>query len=117
MAAALGFYDGFFGPGTGAFFVFLWVRVLGYDFLNASAAAKIINIATNLAALAYFIPHGQWLWQIALYMALCNVLGASLGSFSALRRGSRFVRQFFLWVVAALIVKLARDVFIDYVSR
>ena len=116
IAAALGFYDGFFGPGTGAFLVFLLVRVLGYDFLNASAAAKIINIATNLAALAYFVPHGQWLWQIALYMAFCNVLGAGFGSLSALRRGSRFVRQIFLCVLAVLIVKLARDVFINYVA-
>jgi uncharacterized membrane protein YfcA len=113
FSAAIGFYDGFFGPGTGAFLVFAWVKVLGYDFLHASASAKFINIATNLAALSYFLPHGQVMWQVAILMAACNVLGARLGSLSAIKRGSKFVRKLFLCVVIALILKIARDLVIS----
>lgn len=109
IALAIGFYDGFFGPGTGAFLVFLFVRVLGFDFLHASAYAKVLNVATNAAALGFFLPHGAVLWQVALLMAACNVGGALVGSHLALRHGSRFVRRVFLGVVVALIAKLAVD--------
>lgn len=104
---ALGFYDGVFGPGTGAFLMFLFVRVFGFDFLHASAAAKLLNLATNCAALSYFAGHGQVLWQIAVVMAICNVAGALLGSRVALRYGARFVRGVFLAVVTLLIGRLA----------
>lgn len=106
----LGFYDGVFGPGTGAFLVFVYVRVFGYDFLHASAAAKFVNVATNAAALAYFVGHGHLLWPIAGLMAVCNVGGAVLGSRLALRFGAPFVRRVFLLVVCVLIAKLAVDV-------
>jgi len=109
MALVLGFYDGFFGPGTGAFFMFLLVRAFGFDFLHASAYAKVLNVATNAAALAFFVPHGWVLWQLAALMAVCNVAGAVGGSHLALRHGSRFIRRVFLGVVTALIVKLAYD--------
>ena len=59
IGAVLGFYDGFFGPGTGSFFVFLFVRLLGYDFLHASASAKLLNTATNMAALVLFAPRAM----------------------------------------------------------
>lgn len=109
IALGIGFYDGFFGPGTGAFLVFLLVRVLGFDFLHASAYAKVLNVATNAAALGYFVPHGWVLWSTAAWMAACNVAGAIGGSHLALRHGSRFVRRVFLGVVVALIVKLTHD--------
>ncbi len=109
IAALLGFYDGVFGPGTGAFLVFLLVRVLGYDFLHASAYAKVINVATNFAALAFFVPHGWVLWTAASVMAVCNVVGALGGSHLALKHGSQFIRRVFLGVVAGLILKLAYD--------
>lgn len=109
MALGIGFYDGFFGPGTGAFLVFLLVRLLGFDFLHASAYAKVLNVATNAAALGFFLPHGWVLWSTAAWMAVCNVAGAVGGSHLALRHGSRFVRRVFLGVVVALIAKLTHD--------
>jgi uncharacterized membrane protein YfcA len=110
IGGTLGFYDGFFGPGTGSFLIFLFVRFLGMDFLHASASAKILNVATNFAALAYFVPNVPVLWTLAAIMAGCNLLGALLGSRLALRHGVGFVRTLFLVVVAALIVKLAFDI-------
>lgn len=109
---ALGFYDGLFGPGTGAFLIFVFVRVFGYDFLHASAAAKLVNLATNLAALAFFTGHGHVLWRVAGLMAACNIAGALIGSRVALRRGAGFVRRVFLGVVCVLIVKLTADLFV-----
>lgn len=105
----LGFYDGLFGPGTGAFLIFVFVRIFGYDFLHASAAAKLVNFATNLAALSFFAGHGHLLWRVAALMAVCNVAGAVIGSRVALRRGAGFVRQVFLGVVCVLIAKIAWD--------
>ncbi len=106
-----GFYDGFFGPGTGSFLVFLYVRVLGYDFLNASAAAKLINTATNLSALLLFIAKGHIWWHFVLVMALANVLGSLLGTRMAFKHGTGFVRGVFLLVVSALILKTGADAF------
>ncbi len=108
----LGFYDGFFGPGTGSFFVFLFVRWLGYDFLNASASAKLLNTATNLAALGLFAYKGHVWWHFALAMALANVLGSLLGTRLALKHGSGFVRLVFIGVVSALILKTGFDAFL-----
>jgi len=107
--AALGFYDGFFGPGTGTFLIFVFVRLFGYDFLNASASAKVINVMTNLAALLYFVPTGNVLWQTAAVMAVANVLGSVSGSHLALRHGAVFVRRLFLAVLTAIILKFGHD--------
>jgi uncharacterized protein len=106
----LGFYDGIFGPGTGSFLVFLLVGLLGYSFLQASAKARIVNIGTNLGALAVFIPQGAPLWTLGLAMGACNVAGGWLGAHTAIRRGSAFVRVVFLVVVAGLVGKLGFDV-------
>ncbi|HNW77524.1 MAG TPA: sulfite exporter TauE/SafE family protein [Candidatus Competibacteraceae bacterium] len=111
LGALIGFYDGFFGPGTGSFLIFLFVRFFGFDFLHASAAAKVVNVATNLAALGFFLPHGHWLPPVAVGMALCNVGGSLLGTRLALQHGSGFVRRVFLLVVGALILKFAWDTF------
>ncbi len=111
LGGVIGFYDGFFGPGTGSFLIFLFIRFFGFDFLHASAAAKVVNVATNLAALAYFVPNGHLLWQLAALMGVCNVAGSLAGTHLALKHGSGFVRQVFLGVVAVLIVRFARDVF------
>jgi hypothetical protein len=109
IGGALGFYDGFFGPGTGSFLIFAFVRVFGLDFLSASASAKAVNLATNLGALLYFLPHGYALWSLGLAMAAFNIAGAWLGSHLALRYGSRFVRTAFLLVASVLIAKFAYD--------
>jgi uncharacterized membrane protein YfcA len=105
ISLLLGFYDGFFGPGTGSFFIFLFVRVLGFDFLHAVASAKVLNTTTNLAALALFGWAGHVWWQFMIPMAVANVLGSHLGASLAVRRGSGFIRMVFVGVVAALILK------------
>ena len=107
---AVGFYDGSIGPGTGSFFVFALVGVLGYNFLEASAKAKLANWATNLAALVVFIPQGAVLWQLAPLMAVANIAGGYAGARVAMARGARFVRIFFLVVVSALVVRLGGGV-------
>jgi len=112
VGALIGFYDGFFGPGTGSFLVFAFVRVLGYDFLSASAAAKLVNTATNLSALALFVAKGHIWWHFVLAMALANVLGSLLGTRLALKHGTGFVRGVFMWVVTALILKTSYDAFV-----
>lgn len=109
IGLVIGFYDGFFGPGTGSFLVFAFVRWLGYDFLNASASAKLINTATNFSALMLFAWTGHVWWHLALAMALANVAGSLIGTRLALRHGAGFVRQVFILVVLALVLKTGWD--------
>lgn len=109
MGACIGFYDGFFGPGTGSFLMFLFVRFFGFDFLSASAAAKIVNVACNLSALMWFGYSGHILWQLGLLMAVCQVAGSLVGTKLAIRHGSTFVRKLFLIVVTLLILKTSYD--------
>ncbi len=106
VGAGLGFYDGFFGPGTGSFLVFCFVRVFGMGFLGASGAAKVVNLATNAAALSFFLPAGNVLLMLGLVMAVANVVGAQLGARAALRGGSVWVRRVFLGVSMALVIKI-----------
>ncbi len=112
VGSAIGFYDGFFGPGTGSFLIFLYIRFFGFDFLSASAAAKIVNVACNLAALLWFGPNGHVIIAVGLAMAVFNIAGSLIGSRLAIRHGSPFVRKLFLLVVAALICKTAYDGFL-----
>ena len=111
LGASIGFYDGFFGPGTGSLLLFAFVGLFGYDFLTASASAKLVNVATNIAGLGYFVYTGQVLYQVAVPMAVCNMLGSTLGARMALQRGTGFVRVLFLVVVSAFILKLGWDTF------
>lgn len=112
IALGVGFYDGFFGPGTGSFFVFLFVRVLGYDFLHASATAKLMNLLTNGFAIALFVSKGHIWWHVAAVMAVTNVIGSLAGTRLALKHGAGFVRGVFITVVGALILKTAWDAFL-----
>ncbi len=107
IGAVIGWYDGFFGPGTGSFFIFLFVRFLGYDFLNASASAKLLNVATNIAAIVLFALKGHVWWHIGLMMAVANMAGSFIGSHLALKHGTGFVRWVFVIVVGLLIMKTA----------
>ena len=107
--AVLGFYDGFFGPGTGSFLIIAFVGLFGFSFLAASASAKAVNVITNGAALAFFISHGHVLYPVAEPMALCNVAGSMLGTRLALKLGSGFVRAVFVIVVSMLIARYAYD--------
>ncbi|WP_418063845.1 TSUP family transporter [Pimelobacter simplex] len=106
----IGFYDGILGPGTGSFFVFALVGLLGYDFLQASAKAKLANFATNLGALLLFIPAGAVRWDVGLVMGACNLVGGYVGARTAVARGARFVRIFFIVVVSAFVVRIGGGV-------
>lgn len=112
MALAIGFYDGFFGPGTGSFLVLGLVSLLGFDFLRASAHAKWVNLATNLASLLFFVSNGMVLFAVAIPMAMANLLGAILGVRLALLKGNQFIRVFFLGVIAATILRFAYDLWL-----
>jgi uncharacterized protein len=107
---AVGFYDGALGPGTGSFLVIGLVGLLGYSFLEASAKAKMANVATNLAALAVFIPQGAVMWRIGLMMGVCNLIGGYLGARTAVAKGAGFVRAFFIVVVVGFIIRLGGSV-------
>lgn len=111
IGAVIGFYDGVLGPGTGTFLIFALVGLLGFNFLQASAQAKIVNFATNLGALLFFIPLGAVLWPLGLVMGAANVIGSFIGSRMAIARGVKFIRVVFLIVVTVLIVKLGLDIF------
>lgn len=113
IGLAVGFYDGLIGPGTGTFLIMALIAAAGYDFLKASSTAKIVNVATNIGALAYFIPQGHTLWALGLAMGVANMVGGYTGSRMAVARGNRFIRVAFLTVVAALIVKLGFDVWTE----
>lgn len=109
IGAALGFYDGIFGPGTGSFLTLALVGLLGYAFLQAAAKARIVNLATNLGALVVFVAQGAPLYRLGLAMAACNVVGGRLGALTAIRRGSGFVRVVLLGVLGILVVRLGWD--------
>jgi uncharacterized membrane protein YfcA len=102
----IGFYDGALGPGTGSFFVFTLVGLLGYSFLEGSAKARLANWATNLGALVIFVPQGVVLWKIGLVLGVANLVGGYLGARTAVARGAGFVRVFFIVVVSGFVVRI-----------
>lgn len=110
LGAGLGAYDGFFGPGTGSFLLFGFIGLLGLDFLGASASSKVVNVATNLAAILAFAWAGQVRWDLALPMAVCNVGGSQIGSRLAIAKGTPFVRRLFLSVVLLLLGRMTWEV-------
>jgi len=111
MSVCIGFYDGFIGPGTGSFLVLAFVSVLGFDFLHASAHAKMVNLATNFGSICLFIMKGKIIWTIAIPMAVCNAIGGWVGAKLALKKGNGFIRVFFLIVVLGTLIRFGYDVF------
>ncbi len=109
--AAIGFYDGFFGPGTGSFFMFVFIRLYGYDFINAAASARVLNVMTNLAAIIWFILAAHIVWILGIAMAISNIAGSMLGARLALKGGNSLIRKVFVMIVVALI---ARTVWIAF---
>lgn len=107
----IGFYDGFIGPGTGSFLVLAFITLLGFDFLQASANAKMVNLATNFGSIILFISKGKIIWTIAIPMAVCNAVGGILGAKLAINRGNKFIRIFFLVVVIGTLIRFSFDVF------
>jgi uncharacterized protein len=112
ISITIGFYDGFIGPGTGSFLVLAFVSVLGFDFLHASANAKMVNLATNFGSISLFILKGKIIWTIAIPMAICNALGGFLGAKLAIKKGNSFIRVFFLIVVIGTLIRFGYDVFV-----
>lgn len=108
----IGFYDGVFGPGSGSFLLFIFVKYFGYDFLNASASAKLVNLGTFSAALLFFIPSGHVLWVIGGLVAVCNMAGALTGTFLALRYGSGLIRILFLFLLVFLIGRMGLSIWL-----
>lgn len=111
FALLIGFYDGFFGPGTGSFLVLIFVVVLGFEFVTASAYAKVINCITNISALIVFIKSGNFILPLAILMAIFNVAGGYIGANMAMKKGNEFVRKIFLTIVTLMIAKYGYDVF------
>lgn len=111
LGGFIGFYDGVFGPGSGSLLLFAFVKFFGFDFLNASASAKLINLGTFTAALLFFIPSGHVLWVIGGVVGVCNIGGAITGVFLVLRYGSGFIRFFFLILLMFLIGRMGISLF------
>ena len=107
----IGFYDGFIGPGTGTLLMIVLVAALGFAFVGASAIAKVVNVATNFASILVFGISGSIMWVVGLAVGICNLAGGIIGSRVAIRRGSDFVRKFYLVVTFALIVRVLFDLF------
>lgn len=114
IGSCLGFYDGFFGPGTGTFLIIAFVGFMGMTFVQGSAYAKIINLTTNIAAILLFMMKGSFLLQYALPMMVFNVLGAMMGVRLALIKGNTFVRGILRGIVFLTILKLGYQIITDY---
>jgi uncharacterized membrane protein YfcA len=106
FAFVIGFYDGFFGPGTGSFLAFGFVLMFRFGFLRATAHAKLLNLASNYAAIIAFVLGGEIYWMIALPMGLANITGAWIGAGLAIRGGAKVIKPVFGFVLAGLLVKL-----------
>lgn len=111
ISIVIGFYDGFIGPGAGSFLVLAFVALMGYDFLHASANAKMVNLATNFGSISLFILKGKIIWAVAIPMALCNAAGGFMGAKLAISKGNKFIRIFFLIIVVGTLIRFAYDVF------
>ncbi len=109
MAFAIGFYDGFFGPGTGSFLIFGFLY-LGYDFVSAAGNAKALNFASGVGALASFSLSGTIMWSYGVIMALAMILGAVFGSGMAIKKGASYVRPLYLLVTTLLIGKQVYEI-------
>ncbi len=111
ISLIIGIYDGFIGPGTGSFLVLAFVSLMGYDFLQSSSKAKMVNLSTNFGSIVLFILKGKIIWAIALPMAVSNAIGGMLGAKFAIKKGNKFIRVFFLCIVTATLLKFGYDVF------
>lgn len=113
FGSLVGFYDGIFGPGSGSIILFIFVKYFGFSFLNASAAAKIVNLGTFSAALFFFIPSGHILWFTGGVVAAGNIVGSLTGTFLSLRYGSQFIRIFFMTLIVFLVGRMGFTLFLQ----
>jgi uncharacterized membrane protein YfcA len=110
LSAVIGFYDGFIGPGAGSFLILAFISLLGFDFLHASAHAKLVNLSTNLGSIILFTLKGKIIWLIALPMAVCNAAGGMIGAKMAIAKGNKFIRILFLVIVIGTLLRFMWDV-------
>ncbi|MEH3415621.1 sulfite exporter TauE/SafE family protein [Phytobacter diazotrophicus] len=106
LGFAIGFYDGFIGPGTGSFLLFLFIRFFHFDFLRATACAKVVNFGTNFSTLFFLIPNGLIHYDIAIPLGISAICGSLVGVRVALRGGNLWIRRLFLILAATLLIKL-----------
>ena len=111
ISLVIGFYDGFIGPGTGSFLILAFILLMGIDFIQASASAKMVNLATNTGSIILFLTKGTIIWSIAIPMAVSNAIGGIIGARLAINKGNKFIRIFFLLVVTGTLIRFAYDVF------
>ena len=109
MAFALGFYDGFFGPGTGSFLIFAMIRIFKIDFTNASGNAKILNLSSNVASVIMFVSMGKVAYVYSSSMAAIMVVGAIIGAKMAVTRGTKFIKPMFLIVTTVVLSKMIAE--------
>lgn len=110
IGGAMGFYNGLIGPGTGSLLVFAFVSVIGFSFLSASAISKVVNVIADASSLIFFFTHHYVLFHISLPLMVCNMAGAYVGSRMAVLRGNAFMRQVFMVVMGAMVLRFAWDV-------
>jgi len=109
IATAIGFYDGFFGPGTGSFFATALVALFGMGLVSATAHTKLLNLSSNVAAVITLALGGKMLWALGLLMALCSIAGGHLGAHLAMRVGGRLIRPLLVTMSLLLTAKLLSD--------
>lgn len=110
LALGLGFYDGFFGPGTGSFIIFGLIGIFGFDFKKASANSKLMNFTSNFTALVLFLLNGQIMFKIGIPMAISMAIGGRIGAKLAVKNGAKFIKPVFIIVSFALVIKMTIDI-------
>jgi uncharacterized membrane protein YfcA len=108
-AALIGFYDGFFGPGTGTFLILFYTLLLKYDFVTANANTKVVNLASNIAAVLTFIINGKVVYAIGIPAAAAGIAGNLLGAKLVIRKGSNIIRPIFILALVLLLLKIIFD--------
>ncbi|WP_417831003.1 TSUP family transporter [Terasakiella sp.] len=103
---SIGFYDGFFGPGTGSFFAVAFITMMGFNILKATAHTKILNFTSNIASLLFFILGGQMVWVVGLVMAMGQLVGGYLGSHMSMKHGGKIIRPLLVVISFAMTIKL-----------
>lgn len=106
FAFILGFYDGFFGPGTGSFIIFMFIKIFKMDFINASGNAKFLNLSSNIASLITFIYYGKLSWIYGISMGIVMLFGSRLGAKTAIQKGSKFIKPIYIVITTIVLIRM-----------
>ncbi|KUO76197.1 MAG: hypothetical protein APF77_23995 [Clostridia bacterium BRH_c25] len=112
LAFSLGFYDGFFGPGTGSFLIFLFIRIYGFDFTAAAGNSKVLNFVSNITSLVMFAINGKIYYMLGIPIGLAMIVGARVGSRIAIKNGAKVIKPIFVTIALVLTLKLLSDMFL-----